>query len=119
MTIPQGQGMELSPDKLPPVEPEKVKVYPMVWHNAVTGKPAFMVHSIVAQKLLLKKSPDDPVQVVDDVDEVRAWLYKIHRRMLEPERILIAPYEEGDVAVWNNRVSCFIVWSNRQSEGGC
>jgi xanthine dioxygenase len=105
MTIPQGQGMELSPDQMPPVDPEKVKVYPMVWHNDVTGKPAFMVHSIVAQKLLLKTSPESEVQVVDNVDEVRSWLYKIHRRMLEPERILLAPYKEGDVAVWNNRVS--------------
>jgi xanthine dioxygenase len=103
MTIPQGQGKELPPHELPPVEESKLKEYPMVWHNEVTGKAAFMVHSIIAQRLLLRNSPEGKERVVDDVDEVRAWLYNIHRRMVEPENILVAPYEEGDVAVWNNR----------------
>ena len=107
MTIPQGQGREIPWDKMPPYEESKVKEYPMVWHNEVTGKPAFMVHAIIAQKLLLKNSPDAEVQVIDNVDQVRAWLYRISRRMIEPENILIAPYEEGDIAVWNNRVIFF------------
>lgn len=90
---------------MPPYEESKIKEYPMVWHNEVTGKPAFMVHGIIAQKLLLKNSPEAEVKVIDNVDEVRAWLFRISRRMIEPENILIAPYSEGDIAVWNNRVS--------------
>jgi xanthine dioxygenase len=104
MTVPQGQGRELTPEEMPEFDESKVKMYRMVWHNPMTGKPAFIVHSIVAQKLLLKTSPDAEVRVVDNVDEVRAWLYKIHRRIMEPKNILMAPYEEGDIAVWNNRV---------------
>lgn len=108
MTIPQGQGKELPLDQLPPVDESKLKEYPMVWHNEVTGKPAFMVHAIIAQKLLLKTSPDSEVKVMDNVDEIRAWLYKISRRMVEPANILVAPFEEGDIAVWNNRVSLYL-----------
>lgn len=61
---------------MPEYEESKVKEYPMVWHNEVTGKPAFMVHGIIAQKLLLKNSPESEVEVVDDVNKVRAWVGK-------------------------------------------
>jgi alpha-ketoglutarate-dependent taurine dioxygenase len=105
LTIPQGQGKEIPMDEMPPFEESKVKNYPMVWHNLVTGKPAFMVHAIMAQKLFLKTSPESEVKVMDEVDEVRDFCFRIMRRMIEPENTLVAPYEEGDVAVWNNRVS--------------
>ncbi|EME77685.1 uncharacterized protein MYCFIDRAFT_191119 [Pseudocercospora fijiensis CIRAD86] len=103
ITIAQGQGLELKDEELPPVDEKKVKKYPMVWHNEVTGKKAFMVHSIIAKKLHLKSSPTDEEKVIDDVDEVRAWLYGFDRRMVKPRNVLIAPYEEGDVCVWHNR----------------
>lgn len=61
-------------DELPPYEVSKIKKYPMVWHNKVTGKPAFMVHSIIAWKLHIKTSPDDEERIVNDVDEVRRFL---------------------------------------------
>jgi hypothetical protein len=67
----------------------------MVWHNELTGKPAFMVHAIIAQKLHIKKSPDDKEQLINNVDEVRKFLYPFARRMVTPENVLVAPYEEG------------------------
>jgi alpha-ketoglutarate-dependent taurine dioxygenase len=92
-------------DEMPPVDESKVKIYPMVWKNEVTGKPAFMVHNFIVQKIFMKTSPDSEEKIIDDVDEVRAFLFPFSRKMLEPENILMAPYEEGDIAVWNNRVS--------------
>ncbi|KXS93720.1 hypothetical protein AC579_10506 [Pseudocercospora musae] len=62
-----------------------------------------MVHSIVARKLHLKHSLGDEEKVIDEVDGVRAWLYGFDRRMVRPQNVLIAPYEEGDLCVWNNR----------------
>ena len=105
ITIPQGQGKELAMDEMPPVDESKVKIYPMVWKNEVNGKPAFMVHNFIVQKIFVKTSPDSEERIIDDVDEVRAFLFPFSRKMLEPENILMAPYEEGDIAVWNNRVS--------------
>ncbi|KAK5127777.1 hypothetical protein LTR85_004893 [Meristemomyces frigidus] len=103
ITIPQGQGKEVPQDQMPAFEFSKVKKYPMVWHNEVTGKPAFMVHAIIAQKLHIKRAANDVELVIDDVDEVRKFLYPFARRMVTPENVLVAPYEEGDIAVWNNR----------------
>lgn len=94
-------------NEMPPWEESKLKTYPMVWHNELNGKPAFMVHNFIAQKLFIKTSPDSEERVIDDVDEVRAFLFPFSRKMLEPENILLAPYEEGDIAVWNNRVRIF------------
>ena len=89
---------------MPPVDPTKVKTYPMVWKNEFNGKPAFMVHNFIVQKIFVKTSLDSEERIIDDVDEVRAFLFPFSRKMLEPESILLAPYEEGDIAVWNNRV---------------
>ena len=105
ITIPQKQGKELPMDEMPPVDEAKVKTYPMVWKNEVNGKPAFMVHNFIVQKIFVKTAPDSEERVIDDVDEVRAFLFPFSRKMLEPETILLAPYEEGDIALWNNRVS--------------
>ncbi|MAD84951.1 MAG: hypothetical protein CL912_18490 [Deltaproteobacteria bacterium] len=103
ITIPQGQGLEMKPDERPQVDESKVQRLPMVWHNPVTGKGAFMVHAIIAEKLFIKKTKNSAVQVIDNVDEVRALLLGLMKRMVSPENVMVAPYEEGDVAVWNNR----------------
>lgn len=105
ITIPQKQGKEIPMDQMPPVDEAKIKTYPMVWKNEVTGKPAFMVHNFIVQKIFVKTAPDSEERIIDDVDEVRAFLFPFSRKMLEPETILMAPYDEGDIAVWNNRVS--------------
>jgi len=42
ITIPQGQGLEMLPNERPEAEASKLKRLPMVWHNEVTGKGAFM-----------------------------------------------------------------------------
>jgi hypothetical protein len=67
----------------------------MVWHNEVNGKPAFMVHAIIAWKLHIKHSPDEEETLIEDVDEIRKFLKPFAARMVTPENVLIAPYEEG------------------------
>lgn len=58
---------------------------------------------------LSKNAPGAEVRVVDNVDRVRRFLFGLMRRMIEPENILIEPYQEGDVAVWDNRVCLCIL----------
>lgn len=61
-----------------------------------------MVHAIIAQELFWKSSPDAEERVVEDVDEVRKLLFGLMRRIVEPENVLIAPYEEcGIIGAWN------------------
>jgi alpha-ketoglutarate-dependent taurine dioxygenase len=74
----------------------------MVWVNPVTGEKAFHVHSICARKLFLRSSPDSKPEVMDDVIAIRKFLADIQLRILKPQYILMAPVEEGDVAIWDN-----------------
>jgi hypothetical protein len=50
-----------------------------------------MVHPIIAQKLFLKSSPEEETKTVDDVNEVRKFLFGLMRRMVEPDNVLAAP----------------------------
>jgi xanthine dioxygenase len=70
------EGLEKPLDTLPPWDPKKVCIYPMVWTNPKTGEKSLQVHGQAALKLHLKRSPDGPVEVVDDLKEVRAFLHK-------------------------------------------
>ena len=95
-------GKELSLDELPEYDDSKVKRYPMVWVNPVTNERAFMVHTICTRRLFLRTSPDAEPTVVDDLDQVRAWLKPIQERVLKPEYIIAPEVEEGDILMWAN-----------------
>lgn len=68
MTIPQGPGREMKGDYRPPIDPAKVKTYPMVWTTPMNEKSALMVPAIIAEKLFIKTSPDSELKVIEDVD---------------------------------------------------
>ncbi|KAL8366366.1 hypothetical protein RB595_004914 [Gaeumannomyces hyphopodioides] len=70
------ESLEVPLDKLPPWDPAKVCVYPMVWTNPRTGEKSLQVHGQGAFKLYLKSGPDGPETVVDDLEEVRAFMNK-------------------------------------------
>ncbi|ERT02401.1 hypothetical protein HMPREF1624_00699 [Sporothrix schenckii ATCC 58251] len=97
-----GSGQELPLDQLPAYEDSKVKRYPMVWVNPVTGERAFMVHSICVRRLFLRKSQDEAAVCVEDLDTVRAWLRGIQERVLQPAYVMVPELEEGDIVMWAN-----------------
>ncbi|EMR62657.1 putative alpha-ketoglutarate dependent xanthine dioxygenase protein [Eutypa lata UCREL1] len=97
------EGLEKPLDQLPKWEKEKVCVYPMVWTNPVTGEKSLQVHGQGAFKLYLKDSPEGKEKVVDDLKEVRAFMDKIMRPVLNPENIYAHPHQEQDVILWYNR----------------
>jgi alpha-ketoglutarate-dependent taurine dioxygenase len=61
----------------------------------VTGEKAFHVHSICVRRLFLRSSPTEDAKI-------REFLADIQLRVLKPQYILMAPVEEGDVAIWDN-----------------
>jgi len=97
------EGLEMSPEQLGPIDPSKIKTYPMVWTNPKTGEKSLQVHGQGALKLHLKSSPDGEVRVVDDLAEVRKFMDGIMRPAIEPENIFAHAYKEGDVILWYNR----------------
>ncbi|KAM0322271.1 hypothetical protein ACHAQA_009560 [Verticillium albo-atrum] len=97
------EGKEIPLDKLPPWNPAKVCVYPMIWKNPVTGEKSLQVHGQGAFKLYLKSSPDGEERVIDDLKEVRAFMDKLMTPAIQPENIYAHPHQEQDVILWYNR----------------
>ncbi|KAI0121225.1 hypothetical protein BJ170DRAFT_152189 [Xylariales sp. AK1849] len=96
------EGREKPMDELGEWDPAKIKRYPMVWVNPVTGEKAFMVHGICARKLYMRSSQEEEPGLVDDVTEIRRWLKPIQERVLKPEYIILPSLEEGDIVMWAN-----------------
>ncbi|EXJ84214.1 hypothetical protein A1O3_04881 [Capronia epimyces CBS 606.96] len=90
-------GLELADDQLPPVEPHKIKRYPMVWKNPVTGQLAMMVYPTPARRIHLQDG-----SVIDDLAEVRQTLYRMQRPAISPQFIYPHDWEEGDLVLFNN-----------------
>ncbi|KIW04214.1 uncharacterized protein PV09_04522 [Verruconis gallopava] len=97
------EGLEKPLDQLPPWDPEKICIYPMVWTNPKTGEKSLQVHGQGAFKLYLKDIPDGEEKIVDDLKEVRAFMHKLMRPVLSPEYIYAHRHEEQDVILWYNR----------------
>lgn len=100
--MPGGEVLPL--DKLPPWEASKVRRYPMVWLNPVTGKKCLQASMDIVRTLYLKSGPDVEEQVIQDPEYVRTFFNKIWDRALDPAYIIVPPVEEGDIAMWNNWV---------------
>lgn len=77
----------------------------MVWVNPHTGEKAFQVHGICARKLFVRRDADSEVEVIEDIPKIREFLHKIQSRIHKPEFIVMAPVEEGDVAMWDSKCS--------------
>ncbi|KAI5479430.1 hypothetical protein MNV49_003574 [Pseudohyphozyma bogoriensis] len=97
------EGKEMPLEDLPEWNEADRKTYPIVWTCPVTGEKSLQVHSVAVYKLHLKASPDAPVQVIDDLLEVRKILYDLQRPALEPENIFVPAYTEGDLVMFYNR----------------
>ncbi|KAH8649210.1 hypothetical protein BX600DRAFT_502655 [Xylariales sp. PMI_506] len=91
------EGLELTEDELPPIEAEKIKIYPMVWKNPVTGKYALMTPSPPLRKIHLANG-----EVIDNLAEVRETMYKLHRRAIDPKYVYTHEWAEGDLVLFNN-----------------
>ncbi|VUC31081.1 unnamed protein product [Clonostachys rosea] len=98
----ESEGKELALEDLGDYELKNVKTYPMVWVNPVTGERAFQVHGICVRKLYLRSSPTEEPRIIDNVEEIRAFLKPIQERILKPEYILLPAVEEGDIVMWAN-----------------
>lgn len=94
------EGREVPLEDIPAYDEDKICTYPMLWANTVTGEKAFQVHPIAAWKLFLKDGPDAEERVVDDIKEVREWLYSMQRPSLEPKYIF-APRESTQARAMN------------------
>jgi len=92
------EGRELPTSELPPIDSSKIKILPMCWKNPVTDKLALQIHPSAIQALHLADGT-----IIDDLAEVREIVHRMQRPGIAPELVYAVDWEEGDMALFNNR----------------
>jgi alpha-ketoglutarate-dependent taurine dioxygenase len=92
------EGLELPESELPPIDKEKIMIYPMAWKNPVTGKLAMQVHPSAIRRIHCADGT-----VIDDLTRVREILYKLQRPAISPQYVYPHDWEDGDLVLFNNR----------------
>ncbi|MBW0505044.1 hypothetical protein O181_044759 [Austropuccinia psidii MF-1] len=108
------EGKELPRDKLPPYEESKIKTFPVLWKNPVTGLLHLEVHPCGAEKLIIEPIPHhtkasrNPQALypdgatVSDLEVVREILYKLQRPGISPAYVYAHDWKENDLCLFHN-----------------
>lgn len=91
------EGRERPESDLPPFDPSKIQILPMVWKNPVTSKLALQVHPACVRKIHLADG-----SVIDDLERVRAIIYRLQRPAISPQYVYAHDWSEGDMILFNN-----------------
>ena len=90
-------NVELNASELPPIDPAKVQILPMVWKNPVTSKLALQMHPSAVRKIHLANG-----DVIDDLATVRQIVHRLQRPGISPDLVYAHDWEEGDLVLFNN-----------------
>jgi len=88
---------ELPESSLPPIDPSKIQVLPMLWRNPVTGQFALQMHPSAIRKIHLEDG-----SVIDDLAEVRRIVHDLQRPAISPKFVYPHDWEKGDLVLFNN-----------------
>ncbi|KAF8436480.1 taurine catabolism dioxygenase [Boletus edulis BED1] len=108
----EGVGLEVPVTELPDWEESKVKTYPVLWKNPVTGDLHFQVHSWAARELIVDPLPRGAEREgvlypdgahIKDLEEVRALLYKMQRPGIAPHLVYPHDWRDKDLILFHNR----------------
>lgn len=91
-------GLELEDSSLPPIDPSKIQILPMVWTNPVTGALALQIHPSAIKAIHLANG-----SVISDLAEVRERVHELQRPAISPQYVYAHDWEEGDMVLFNNR----------------
>lgn len=106
------EGLEVPLNDLPAWEESKVKVFPLLWKNPLTGELAFEVHPCGIQELYVDPLPDGAKREgalypdgthITDLGEVRKLMYKIQRPAIAPQLVYPHDWRENDFVLFHNR----------------
>ncbi|KDN44835.1 hypothetical protein RSAG8_05308, partial [Rhizoctonia solani AG-8 WAC10335] len=96
----ESEGLELPLNELPPWEKEKIKIFPVVWKNPVTGGLHFQVHPCGVAALIVDPLPEGASREgalypdgaeLTDLKQVRELLYSLQRPAISPS--LVYPHD--------------------------
>ncbi|KAG8936207.1 hypothetical protein FRC02_003907 [Tulasnella sp. 418] len=106
------EDLELPLEELPAWEESKIKTFPVLWKNPVTGDLHFQVHPCGAQKLIVDPLPEGANRegalypdgtTISDLKTVRELLYKMQRPAIAPPLVYPHDWDEKDLVLFHNR----------------
>ncbi|KAG8904771.1 hypothetical protein FRB99_001203 [Tulasnella sp. 403] len=89
----ESEGLELPLEELPEWEESKIKTFPILWKNPVTGNLHFQVHPCGVQELIVDPLPEGAEREgalypegahLKDLKQVRELIYKMQRPAIAP-----------------------------------
>ncbi|TFK42100.1 Clavaminate synthase-like protein, partial [Crucibulum laeve] len=108
----ESDGQETPLDELSAWEEERVKAYPFLWKNPVTGMLYLQVHPCAIREIHIDPLPEGANREgalypdgahITDLEEVRNLVYKMLRPGIAPSLVYPHPWEEKDLILFNNR----------------
>ncbi|KAG8969724.1 hypothetical protein FRC03_001069, partial [Tulasnella sp. 419] len=106
------EDLELPLEELPAWEESKIKTFPVLWKNPVTGDLHFQVHPCGAQQLIVDPLPEGANRegalypdgtTISDLKTVRELLYKMQRPAIAPPLVYPHDWDEKDLVLFHNR----------------
>ncbi|GJE97802.1 TauD/TfdA family dioxygenase [Phanerochaete sordida] len=106
------EGLEMALDELPPWEQAKVKVFPLLWKNPVTGGLHFQVHPCGVCELFVDPLPAGAAREgalypdgahLTDLGLVRDLMYRMQRPAIAPSLVYPHDWHEKDLVLFHNR----------------
>ncbi|KAJ1302647.1 hypothetical protein OPQ81_002964 [Rhizoctonia solani] len=108
----ESEGLELPLSELPPWEEEKIKTFPVLWKNPVTGGLHFQVHPCGVERLIVDPLPEGASREgalypdgaeLTDLKQVRELLYSMQRPAIAPSLVYPHDWSEKDLVIFHNR----------------
>ncbi|QRV80387.1 alpha-ketoglutarate dependent xanthine dioxygenase [Ceratobasidium sp. AG-Ba] len=108
----ESEGLELPLSELPAWEESKIKIFPVLWKNPVTGGLHFQVHPCGVAGLIVDPLPAGASRegalypdgaTLDDLKQVRELLYKMQRPAIAPPLVYPHDWSEKDLVIFHNR----------------
>ncbi|CAH7681586.1 taurine catabolism dioxygenase TauD, TfdA family-domain-containing protein [Phakopsora pachyrhizi] len=107
------ENMEQPRDQLPSFEESKIKTFPLLSENPVTGNLHLQVHPCGAEKLIIKplskSSNDDKTllfkygKMIEDLKTVREIFYKLQQPGISPDLVYRHNWKAKDLCLFHNR----------------
>ncbi|KAF4611409.1 hypothetical protein D9613_004314 [Agrocybe pediades] len=106
------EGLEVPLDQLPAWEDAKIKIYPFLWKNPVTGALHLQVHPCAIMEIHVDPLPEGRDSAgalypsggkITDLKQIRELLYCMQRPGIDPSLVYAHPWEAKDLVLFHNR----------------
>ncbi|KAI0082139.1 Clavaminate synthase-like protein [Panus rudis PR-1116 ss-1] len=107
------EGLEMPFADLPAWDESKIKIFPVLWKNPVTGELHLQVHPCGVLEFIVDPLPDGIQKTeetlypegahITDLGTVRDLLYKMQRPAIAPHLVYPHDWNENDLVLFHNR----------------